>query len=32
MEADNAKIDLKKKTIDLNMFDNNEVKVKLSGK
>ena len=32
IEADNAEIDLKKKTIDLNMFDNNEVKVKLSGK
>ena len=32
IEADNAEIDLKKKTIDLNMFDNNEVKVKLNAK
>ena len=32
VEADNAEIDLKKKTIDLNMFDNNEVKVKLNTK
>jgi hypothetical protein len=32
IEADNAEIDLKKKTIDLNMFDNNEVKVKLKAK
>tara|TARA_B110000438_G_scaffold257793_1_gene266118 strand:+ start:120 stop:722 length:603 start_codon:yes stop_codon:yes gene_type:complete len=32
IEADNAEIDLKKKTIDLNMFDNNEVKVKLNTK
>ena len=32
VEADNAEIDLKKKTIDLNMFDNNEVKGKLNTK